>query len=210
MRYISIWIRLLSGVIVTLMAVSASPAESLAQRDAIVGSPDQCTVKPRPDAFFARFPATVEPVLPSPEATPASTSPPATPPSGEPADAETEEEVVQLLELLSACENAGDPQRVLALYTDDTAAQIVAFVGSETFLEGREERSEALWTGYELIETMTLDDGKVGAVVETVGGRYSSMPEIRQFVTFEQTDDGLRVDRSLVLDFIEATPEPVN
>ena len=119
---------------------------------------------------------------------------------------ETEAAVIEILTELSACENAGDLQRVLALYTDDAARRSVKLAGSEIFLEGQEERSEAMWRGFVLLKTIVLDHGAISTIVETTGGHYSSGPNLRLFIELSSTDEGLRVNSTRLLGLAEATP----
>ena len=199
--------RIVAICILSLLMVLTMAMPSLAATEPIIGSPDQCTVEPRPEAFFAGYPATVEWALPQGDATPIS-SLSATPPAGAPAEPETEAAVIETLTELSACENAGDLQRVLALYTDDAARQRVELAGSETFLESQEERSEGMWRGFVLQDAIVLEHGAIGAIVETTGGRYSSGPDLRFFIELSHTDEGLRVNSTRLLGLATATPSP--
>lgn len=53
----------------SLLMVLAMATPSLAAGEPIIGSPDQCTVEPRPEVLFAGYPATVEWALPDGDAT---------------------------------------------------------------------------------------------------------------------------------------------
>lgn len=160
--------------------------------------PAECVAEPR--------------ALPLWDATPPAlaTSEQPDPETGEPADEATIRGITGTIEDSTACANAGQPLRVLALVTDDFLAR--QFIGDGaadvTEVGARLERPEpppdpTEYLGIVAIEDVVLyPDGSVGAVVVTA----NAFETFRDYVVFVQGEDRWLIDASFALDTTPATP----
>ncbi len=165
---------LIVTVVLTLMVLAPrdlAAQEATPPSDFITPDPIECTVEPRSSESIAALASTPEPGTPA-------VYPPsialATPglqvPEGEPADEATVEAVTATLREVTACANAGDLRRVVALYTDISIRtnQRDEPLTAEEWLEKYPETAEPLdpeeFVSIRIEEVRVLPDGTVVAV----------------------------------------------
>lgn len=160
----------------------------------------ECRVAPRPTPFaVGTAGATVPPV-------PVTTEGPYVPPPGDPADEATVAAIAATVRESTACVNAGDTARLLALFTDERVARLLS--GPRGFdpaaVEARAAgRPEPLPEGSQVritgIETArALRDGRVAAIVSTAAGDPAMA--YTDDVFFAQVDDRWLIDDAIPID----------
>jgi hypothetical protein len=131
-------------------------------------------------------------LLASPDiATPAATTGGQTLPAGEPVNTETATAMEQVVRQWLACQNAGEPLRAWALFSDGYLYRLLSRQGiSEAVDSGIVRPSADANGGAELLEIRgqrALPDGRMGA---TVAIAYPSVPTPRTFFFFFTEIDG--------------------
>lgn len=154
-----------------------------------------CTVEP---IAFERLSAVIASPVASPVAADAAATPSATP-EGQPADAETTASIQAQVQLLTACINAGDLLRSLAIYSDRFISE--AFGGQPITREQYDQQLSATDPrpeGSEIVivefgDVVILPDGR--AAVSIVGDDLSSPgPPSATVFTFVQENGEWRID----------------
>jgi hypothetical protein len=195
--------------ITTAHAQEASPAAGLGAPD-----PSECTVEPRPMAFFEQYIGTPtaaqqEAMAGMEEATP---DPAFQMPQGEPADEATVAGVLETLWQLGACINAGDFWgRYAALFTEDYFRREFERFGPIP----EEERASMAATPQPLpaefqvallavVDVRTLPDGRVVGLFDVQDPFAGSSGPSRFYWEFVQENGRWLIDKQIMLGTVEA------
>lgn len=166
--------------------------------------PAECQVEARSVAEIIALRAAPRAGPPQARAVPAATT--VEIPIGEAADAETVAGVTATIREVIACSGAGDFARLLALFSDDLARQIVApdRLSEEDLQAALETLPEALPAGEQstllaITDVMELEDGRVGAFVVGPDAANVNRPDTI-YVTLVREGDRWWVDAAV--DFV--------
>jgi hypothetical protein len=132
-------------------------------------------------------------------------------PTGTPADDATVAAIEEVARQLSACANAGDYLRMLALFTDEgvqyfgpesstaTEEDIRGFFAETPVEPLPEEEREA----YYVTNVQVLDDGRIGGVL------HQTAPEVRPptYLIFKEVDGNFLIDFVVDVENTQASPE---
>ena len=195
----------LSTALVALLLGGAGAAVVAQDVTPIAGEgvdPAECRVAPRPAEFFERLAETPGAEEGGDSDTAGSPTPFAQP-EGEPADEGTVDAVAATSRELVACLNAGDYLRAYALYTDDylrrnfSPDEIAAIAATP---EAVEEAARAVFRGVR--DVATLDDGRVGALVDTANPDDDG--DVTTYTVFVEEGDRYRIDEETVVEAPDA------
>ena len=209
----------LAIVLVGLVAPEAATAHAQeATPAATLGAPDptECTIEPRPMAFFEQFIGTPTAEQEAAMAAMAEATPAAgfQMPEGEPADEDTVANVMETVWQLGACINAGDFGRYAAVFTEDYFQREFARFGpipeeELAFLSATpeampEENAVALLA---VVDIRALPDGRVARLFD-VQDPFAQPPGPSRFYwEFVQEDGRWLIDEQIMLGPVE--PEQV-
>jgi hypothetical protein len=194
--------------ITAVSAQEASPAAGFAAPD-----PSECTVEPRPTSFFEQFIGTPTAAQESAmaammEATP---DPDFRMPEGDPADEATVNAVLETVQQLGACINAGDFWgRFAAVFTEDYFRREFETFGpipesERAFMAATPEPlpAEARVALLAVVDVRTLPDGRVAALID-VQDPFAEPPGPSRFYwEFVQEDGRWLIDEQIMLGPIE-------
>ncbi len=189
----------LTAVALSLCLTTIVPDAQATGQDTITPvDPSRCQIDPRALPLWDGTPAALA-TLEQPD-----------PATGEPADDATIRGITSTIEEATACANAGQPLRALALVTDDfLARQFVGEGGADVIESGallERPVSPPIPEEYLAVESIeevtTFPDGSVGAVVVTVNPSET----FTDFVVFVEGETRWLIDASFPLDTTPATP----
>jgi len=158
-RWVVTWLALVAAAAVAGTASAQTPPPATYP---ITPDPNDCAVEPAPLEGVVN-------ILQTPVAAPASPTP-FVPPLSVPADAEVASDVVATLYEVFACANAGDPLRVVSLFTADfmraffseaSLEEVAGFLVTEPQPLPEEERRVIVRLG----EVQMLPDGRAGVLI---------------------------------------------
>ena len=207
--------------LVTLLPITGRTQEATPGIGFGVPDPALCTVEPRPIAFFAQFAGTPT----AEQAAQQTAMEVATPvtafqlPEGEPADPETVAGVLDTLQRLGACLNAGALLSYAALFTDDYWQREIAQFGPPpaeelAFLSGTPQAlpAEARVGLLAILDVRELPNGRVAGLFD-VTDPFETPPGPARFSwVFVEQDGRWLIDEQVMLGPIAAdqvgTPMP--
>lgn len=182
----------LSLLLTTIHGTAARPSPPPPAAFPRTPDPTACTVAPREPATLATLV-----VASGAAATPAAQAAPPTAvtiPLGRPADAADVASVDAVVEAFVACANAGDVDRMLALFSDAYLRRAAAVSGGRLLLPppSTPRPAKLRTTILAITDVSVLTDGRLGAFV-VVDARGLARPDTI-FVVLVQEDDRWRID----------------